>query len=334
MKALSKYITIGASGILLVGLFSKYPAPASRVLNIQNYLITVGGIISALVIAYLSAKIFNTKAERDNVQKQIDQLGERLTAYRQLLYFVMKSQQFWIKYDDVAKFKKKYPGLTFENMRTFPINDLSRRFWLEESEISHNTISLYTAMEAIYGFDEPTMPPWAYEKNISFNYSINDLLKYLEPSNQIWYYLEGRFSKHGIGLFNDTGLMPLYNQNFRELLSKADVTLKDKDFHREILADLGTKFYEILIPRMIDLIKENSGIPKSLLKTFYSLMTIMFFGVLLPLILQSISVPEQVDVFLTLSFVILTTLSLINFLFEFYFLLFEELHPNQRNSQT
>lgn len=83
MKKYTKYITVITLGLILTILFWKYPAPHDRILNIQNYLITVGGIISAFVIAYLSAKIFNIKTDRDNRQIQIDKLGERLTAFRQ-----------------------------------------------------------------------------------------------------------------------------------------------------------------------------------------------------------------------------------------------------------
>jgi hypothetical protein len=332
LKKFRKHITIGLVGFVLTFLFVNYPAPSDRILNIQNYLITVGGIISAFVIAYLSAKIFSIKTDRDNRQIKIDKLGERLTAFRQLLYFVMKSHDFWAKYNDIAKFKKKYHGMNYERLRASGDDELKRKFWMEETEISHNTISLYTAMEAIYGDTEQVMIPWAYDKAIIIKYTIDDLSKYYEPSNQIWYYLEGRYSKHGRGLFNDTGLMPLYTQNFRELLPKADIKHKGKDFHRELLADLGSEFYEFVIPKMAGLINENTGIPLGLLKTFYSLLAIMLFGVLLPIILQSLLVSDCLNISLTLLLVNLTTLSLLNFLFEFYDLINEELHPIKRRS--
>lgn len=329
MEKYRKHITIGLVGLALTFIFVKYPAPAERILNIQNYLITVGGIISAFVIAYLSANILSIKTNRDNRQREINKLGDRLTAYRQLLYFVMKSHDFWTKYGDIAKFKKKYPGMNYERLRGSGEDELRQKFWLEETEISHNTISLYTAMEAIYGDTEQGMIPWAYDKAVTIKYTIYDLSKFYEPSNQIWYYLEGRYAKHGRGLFNDTGLMPLFTQNFRELLPKADIKHKGKDFHRKVLADLGTEFYEFVIPKMSGLITENSGIPTGLLKTFYSLLAIMVFGVLLPIILQSLLVSDRLNIFMTLLFVNLTTLSLLNFLYEFYDLLYDELHPNK-----
>jgi hypothetical protein len=316
----------------LTVLTCKFPAPHERVLNIQNYLITVGGIISAFVIAYLSAKIFNIKSDRENRQIQIDKLAERLTAFRQLIFYVLKSSTFWIKYSDVAKFKREYPEMDYQRLKGTGEDKLRQKFWLEEEHISKGTISLYTAMEAIYDTDDIGLIPWTYDKAISFRYSLDDLSKYHEPCNQIWYYLDGRYSKYGLGLFNEEGLSVLYKENFNEVLPVADIRQKGKEFHRLVLANLGAEFYEFVIPKMAELIKQNTGIPKGLLKTFYSLIAMMTFGVILPITLQSLLVCNRIDTFLTLTFVNLTTLSLIHFLFEFYDLLQEELFTNKKSS--
>lgn len=328
MKQYIKFGIIGFVGFLLAYLFLNYPAPADRMLNIQNYLITVGGIFSAIVITYLSAKIFSVKTDRDNRQHEIDKLGERLTAFRQLLYFVMNSPVFWVKYGDIAKFKMKYPGINSERLRNPTKDEFCQKFWLEENDISNNTISLYTAMEAIYGESENGTIPWAYDKSITVKYTIDNLSKYYEPTNQIWYYLKGRYAKHGQGLFNDTGLTSLFIPYFRELLPKANIKHNGKDFHRELLADLGLEFYEFVIPRMAELINDNTGIPSGLLKTFYSLLLIVIFSVIVPIILQSLLISCSLNIYMTLIFVELTVLSLVYFLFEFYDLLYTELHPN------
>lgn len=328
MKNKNRIIIILIS-IFLTCLFICFPAPHERMLNIQNYLITVGGIISAIVIAYLSAKIFNVKTDRESRQKEINKLGERLTAFRKILFFVMNSNDFWVKYHDITTFKKKYPELTYERLRNNEEDELSQKFWLEENEISKSTISLYMAMEEIYEQKgDNHLIPYVYNKALSFKYSLEDLRRFHEPTNQIWYYLDGRFAKYGKGLFNDTGLYVLLQDNFREELPIADIKLKGKDFSRLLLAELGVEFYEYVIPKMAELIKENTGIPRGLLKTFYSLLAIMLFGVIFPIILQSINVPNSLDTFLTLCFVNLTVISLLYFLLEFYNLIYEELHPN------
>lgn len=328
MKNYIKIIILLFLFSILSLLFFRYPAPHERILNIQNYLITVGGIISAFIIAYLSAKIFNIKTDRENRQIQIDILAKRLTAFRRLLYFVMHSRDFWIKYDDIAKFKKEYPGLDYSRIRGDG-NDHLRDKFFEQNNISHNTINLYLSMEEIYNSKDQQFVPWAYEKIYTEKYTIEDLSKYHEPCNQIWYYLDGRFPKHGVGRFNDEGLSMLFTENFKELLPIASIKQKGKDFHRLILSALGSEFYEIVIPEMALLINQNTGVPKGIIKTFIALICIMTFGVLLPIILQSTMVSIQIDTCLTLSLVILTTLSLVYFLLEFYDLLYDEIHTNK-----
>ncbi len=329
MSKYLKFIVLVLVGTTLTCLFWKYSAPHERIINIQNYLITVGGIISAIVIAYLSAKIFSLKTDRDNRQIQIDKLGERLTAFRQSLYFVMRSREFWVKYNDIAKFKKQYPDLNYERLRDSGEDPLRHKFY-EQTEISHSTIALYLAMETIYDKKDTNIIPWAYDIPVTERYDIDDLSKYHEPCNQIWFYLDGRYGKYGKGLFNDEGLNPMDIEIFQEKLSIADIKQKGKDFHRLVLAELGNEFYEFVIPKMAELINHNTGVPNGLIKTFYSLIAIMVFGVLFPLILQSIFVCNRLDVFLTLAFVTLTTLSLIYFLFEFYDLLKDEIHTNKK----
>lgn len=334
VKQYRKQIILAAIGILLATLFISIPAPADRMLNLQNYLITVGGIISAFVIAYLAAKIFNIKSDRESRQKEIDKLTDRLTAFRKILYYVMHSRDFWVRYEDIAKFKKTYPELTYGMLRDSETEAVPEEFWAVQ-KISRSTITLYLAMEEIY--DEKrkgSFIPYAYDRMASFKYTLDDLAKFFDPTNQLWFYLDGRFAKYGKGLFNDEGLYQPLKENFREELPLADIKENGKDFHRLLLAKLGTEFYEYVIPKMWELIKHNSGIPITLLKTFYSLLAIMIFGVLFPIILQSIKVPNAIDVFLTLSFVLCTSLSLVYFLLEFYDLLHDELHPNANRSDN
>lgn len=324
-------ITIILIGLVLTLLFWNIPPPHERVLNIQNYLITVGGIISALVIAYFSAKIFNIKTERDNRQIQIDKLGERLTAFRQLLFFVMGSRNFWVKYDDIASFKKNYPSLDYEKLMGTGEDPVKDEYESQENKLSRGTIALYTAMEAIYNKKDKHFLPWAYERAPRERYNIDDLAHYYEPCSTISFYLDVRYEKHGKGLFNDKGLDNMYEDRFQEKLSIADERQKGKAFHRLLLASLGNEFYEFVIPKMEELINQNTGIPKGLTKTFYSLLAIMIFGVILPLILQSISLNKFMDTRLTLILVNLTILSLIYFLFELYDLFKEEIETNKKH---
>ncbi len=323
------FIFLAIFGLLIGTLFILYPAPPDRMLNIQNYLITVGGIISAFVIAYLSSKIFSLRSERDTQQMEIDKLSEKLTHFRKLLYYTMKSRDFWNNYDHIAMFKKNYQGLTYERLheQSDEKDELAARFWTEETELALSTIDLYCAMETISGpvIPEPGyLSTWHINKAVSFDYSIDELGKFSAPCSLIWYYLEGRYAKYGQGHFNDTGIWEPYQSSVIDIMVKINPKYKGKDFHRTILAEIATDFQEFYLPRLLELTRKNIGVPKSLIRTFNSLLFIMLFGVLLPIILQSLNVRNSVNVFLTLIFVWATSLGLLEFLFGFYNFLYDE----------
>lgn len=321
-----KEIILLTSGLVLAFLFIKFPAPADRILNIQNYLITVGGIISAFVITYLSAKIFNIRAERENRQIEIDKYSEIITDFRRLLYYVMSSREFWVFYSDIAKLRKKYPDVTYEMYHSQQVSYDQVKALRADEDLSSSTVDLYLAMFAIYGDpDMRTGSVWALDKFASFNYSIEELIKFYEPSNAVWYYLDGRYPKHGAGRFTDTGINPLWKKNVEDLFPKIDIKYKGAEFHRKILAEIGSECYEI-IPKLIGLIKRNTGVPKILLKTFYSLLAIMGFGVVLPIIVQSISICNTLNIFLTLTCVFATVLAIITFLLDFLDFLNDDVH--------
>ena len=331
MKDRISNILLGLFGLLVGVLLFLFPAPADRILNIQNYLITVGGIISAFVIAYLSSKIFNLRSERAARQIEIDKFSDKLTQFRRLLYYVMKSRDFWNYYDHIAKFKKQYNGLTYERLhrQSEEKDELATKFWLNETELSSNTVDLFCAMESIAGSADPEpgyMMTWHVDKAVRFDYSLDQLSQYFDPCNQIWYYLEGRYAKHGQGRFNDTGIWIIYKNDVSDLMARLNSKYKGQDFHRTILAEIATSFYEIDLPRLYELTRQNVGVPKSLLRTFNSLFFIMFFGVLLPIILQSLNVNDCINVTLSLIYVWLTSLGLLNFMFDFYKFINNEVH--------
>ncbi len=331
MKKRISYILLGLFGLFVGVLLFLFPAPADRILNIQNYLITVGGIISAFVIAYLSSKIFNLRSERAVRQIEIDKYSDKLTQFRRLLLYVMKSSDFWNYYGHIAKFKQKYSGLNYERLHRYSEekDELATTFWLDENELSSSTVDLYCAMECISGSADPEsgyMMTWHSDKSARFDYSLDELSQYFDPCNQIWYYLEGRYAKHGHGRFNDTGLLILYKNDVSDLMARLNPKYKGQDFHRTILAEIATEFYEFNLPRLYDLTRQNVGVPKSLFRTFNSLLFIMFFGVLLPIILQSLNVNDCLNVTLTLIFVWLTSVGLLNFMFGFYRFIYNEVH--------
>jgi hypothetical protein len=325
---LFKYLALLLVAIILVGLLISSPAPIDRIINIQNYLITASGIFTGIVIAYLASKLFSIKQERSVRQVEIDKLSEKLTSYRRILYAVMNSHSFWVRFDDIRKFDQKYPTLNFESLHSEGVEDeLSSQFWLDEKEISHTTVDLFKAMEAIYGGNPDGHGDyWVYQKTSFFNYSLKQLSTYHMPSNQIWYYLEGKYPKMTEGLINDNNLSPLFSDNVRGWFSQIDSKFKNKEFNRHTLAELSTDFYEIYIPKMIGLTRQNTDpLPRNVNMVFLNLVIIFIFGVVIPLYTQSLCLLDQWNRWITLSCVVTITLGFCNFFFDFYRLMKSEI---------
>jgi len=264
---------IESIGALMAILFVLIPAPAARILNIQNTLITAGGIISAFAIAYLSSKIFALREERADRQHEINILSEKLTLFRRLLYYVMTSD----------------------------------KFRSEEKESD-----LFAAMEKICGSSN-----WQTVTAARFDYSLSEIPEYYAPCNKI-----AQYNEH----FNDTGISIQHKNEVSDILTRIDVKYKSKEFNGSILSEIASEFHSHYLPMLERLTLQNTGIPDSLTKIFQSLFIIMISGVLLPIILQSITVNDNLNIYLTLLFVWVTSMSLIIFLINFYNFLMEDVH--------
>ncbi len=313
--------------VAIEALFLIFPAPSDRIINIQDYLITTGGIISAVVITYLSTKVFSLKSERGYTQEKIDKLAAKLTLFRRLLHYIMVSDGFWVRHEDIEIFKRKYAGLGYHELKDHE-NELANYFHLDEKQISQTTIDIYMAMECISG---PARVPgviltWHQDPSKTFRYTLEDLSNYYEPCNQIWYYLDYKFHKHSAHLINDTAIWPGYRDSAMELIGRIDKKYKGQEINRHIISEISANFYTFYIPTLYKLTKGNLGIPSALMKLFYALLFITCVSVIAPLILVSINIPSGLNTFLTLSLVWLTTIGLIVFINQFFHFLNDDVH--------
>lgn len=324
---ISKFTVIIALVVGAILLFLYFPFQDENIQMIQSNLITVSGILTGIVIAYLFAKQFLLIQKREEKQKEINVLSEKLTLFRKILYRVMNSHDFWINYGDIKKYKQKYKDVSFSDLHGNPKEkkELARKFWLDEKDICSTTADLYLSMEEITGPIE-TGELWAYERTNSYTYSLDYLRDCHMPSNQIWYYLKGRYGKHTKGLINDKAIWVLFKNDVTEFASQIDKKYKERDFDRHLLGDIGTDFHEEYIPRLIDLTNDNSkGLSKSMTTLIVTLTVILIFGVIIPLFIQTIDLKVNFSKIITFSSVLIVIAGLTNFLFDFYRMLNKEI---------
>lgn len=310
--------------IALLFTFYSFPATEDRMINIQNYLITVGGIISALAIAYLAGKIFSLRTERESRQVEIDKLADKLSNFRKFIYHIMNCPLYWSSFSDISRFKRSYPELNYQRLHSSKKDEDVTKFHLEENGISKNTIDLYCAMSAIYNEEKNGDDVlWPHQKYAKVNYTIEELQSYLDPINQIWYYLINRYEKHGKGILNDI-IDEEKIRNLHDIMPRIDIKYNGAEFSRKLIGEIASDFYTEFIPKHIDLTKLNSGLPKNLKATFMNLILIMVFGVILPITIQSIKLKESLNIYLTLTLVALTITCIIKLIIEFYNFMREE----------
>lgn len=318
-----KYIFIASALSAFIYVYNLKPFKADKLSDIQGNLINVSGIITAIVLAFLSSKIIDIVQKKIENQRIIDEISVKLTDFRKLLYCIMKSHDFWERLSDVRLFKAKYPGLTFSHLHSH-INDRKdevTKFWLEEPQLSGTTVDLFMAMEEITGPLEGA-ESWFYDDLHIYYYNVDYLERCVMPSNQIWYYLEGRYAKHTVGLIHDDKISVIYQNNVRDLVTKINPVYKSYDVDRTVIADIATEFHEKHLPITIELTKENEkGIPAGILIQFITLVVILIAGVVIPLGIQTINLEQRLSEALTFSMVATVLFSLIHFLFDFFKLL-------------
>lgn len=286
--------------------------------TILSNIITVSGIFSGIVIAYLASKVFQTREEYERRKVDIDHLSIKLTNFRKLLYYVMNSDTFWIRKDDITQYKKIYGEKDFDELH-FKKGDSksSSKFWLEEKSLSRTTIDLYLSMDAIFDDSDKT-PLWVFDRAAKFDYSLDQIRKYYNPSNQIWYYLQGRYEKHTRGLINDAKLNRRDECQIREHAALIDPKFKNRDVDKDLIAEVATEFYEIILPKLFELSELNQmGMPKGMKQMLVSIIWILIFGVIAPLFFSIFPFDDDINVILSQLSGSLIILLFINFVFDF-----------------
>lgn len=324
-------IVVTFLGMALAMLFVTYPPSYNRIQTLESSLITVSGILAGISISYIGYKISFVKAERHKLQSSFDSLSDKLTEFRRLIYFVYNSRDFWLRRLDIRKFRSKYPHLTYHQIHNQRETSKDRReFWLGEHDFSNVTADFFCALEAVYNEDlNQIVNAWPLDSIVGFDYSIEELKSFIHPSNQIWYYLDGRYEKYGVDEFADTGINPMYIQAVDESLGKINVKYNGVDFHRSILAEIGSDFSNKYLPIMIALKRAIQIKPLSLNRLFLNLIAVLFFGVMVPLCVQGIDIPESLECKIVSFCLGSTMLLLVDFVVGFYGIIEEDIVPRR-----
>lgn len=316
-----KFILSSGIVVVVTAIYCVKPYSIMDVQNVQNNLVSASGILAGILIGFLSTKLIQLADERYKSKVVLNELADKLTQYRKLLYRLLKSHNFWVYKSHVTTFKREEPTATFRTLHCEDkeSEEIRQKFWLDESEVilNHTTIDLYLAMEEITGNVNQTQY-WAFDSAIHHEYELGYLRRAEMPAYQIWYYLGSRYAKHTIGQINEEGLTKFERDDMNTLAATIDPKFKDRELDGALVADISNYFYEVVLPEMIRITDWRlKPITKSIKRLFSSLIIVLIAGVVMPLILQVLNLGE-VERVLTTVYVIAVIVCLLIFLLDLY----------------
>ena len=141
---------------------------------------------------------------------------------------------------------------------------------------------------------------WVFSETIKFEYSLDTILRYFYPSNQIWYYLSHKWAKYSEGVFNDTFLEKDYfSSKAVDLINRINPSYRGRKLDRLLLADIGSDFHGKYLEELYELTEANrADLPRSTRNLLFTQIILLGFGVLTPLVASMIKINPELQLFL------------------------------------
>jgi hypothetical protein len=280
MKRNYTLLIIAISLAISLGL-SKLDYNSVKVISLFNSLITVSGIITAIIIAYAANKIFEERSNRLKREIKIKDLFSKITSFRKIAYYISESDILWPHYDDIIKFKKEYKKMTYSNIHNqHDKTGQSLEFWNSEMPYNSSTIDFYLALKEIVG--DSAQVDWSFDPIYEDEYTFIEIEKLYHPSNQLWYYL---FHKHVRDIVIDKNIHPLFEEHFYKELKNIDEKYTTIDSIPTLCAEIGSDFESKYLPRVHTLMRKNvESLPLHFKLLIDMLLLIIIFGIVLPLL--------------------------------------------------
>lgn len=253
-------------------------------ITISNSLISSLGIIIAVVTTFIFTKIFNERTERIRRKRLIDEFSLKVNAIRILAFQLCSRSEFW-QNQSTYNLRTLYPDLNLFDLLRLKYDDYQKI--LDESGLSELTLQGYLGATWLKGDDG--FPMEILQPTFRKNYSIEELIGYLEACNAITAYL---YEYHGDIEFASTN--QYWKNNMLRELKKIDLNYSDVT-PKNISRALDYLSADI-IPKMIDLTQKNNGAQSTSVEGLYVDLILSCFLIVFAVISQSISFSAPIGI--------------------------------------
>ena len=263
---------------------------------------TVSGILSAIIITFLTSKVLQIRQERLAHIPELKNLTQKVHKFRNIINKLLHSHMWpdglWIYID------KNYKDLTYFDIRavTFVDSKITEQAskYIQDHKYG-DTGNLYLELKSFI-FDHPFDNTLYTEFEVPVYYSNEVVEKWVEYEcgNGLWYFFEYKRGLYEKALRVDT----VYDgdqKEIKEICLRIDKErYMDLDFGPELLSKLGNQFYQEIIPKLYRIqIYLDKGLPRIVKYLFILLGILIVFGVALPLLIKLFSLNSVFDVIST-----------------------------------
>lgn len=149
--------------------------------KILNLIITINGILIAVIATFLYSKILLERSERIEIKSEIDLLSLKLSSLRRIALSLLCSASFWIKPTNVIF--HNYPGIDIFSLREFNYEQL--REFLKKTNMGELNSQAFLGLHKLKGKDDAKL---SINQNYRKNYSLQELCEYRECCSFLYSY--------------------------------------------------------------------------------------------------------------------------------------------------
>ncbi len=292
LKDLVALIPLILSGVLVITigyfLWDRYynsPEFIDILNSILNTTLIISGVLAVVIMFYLATIVINLRNKRNNIVSDLDNVTQKMHNFRNIIDLLYRSKM-WLPG------LKQYLDEEYANLNFFEVKEFYKGYsklaieFLQENHPYQDTENLYLELKALLLTSpkekivtENIRYPRHYDKAI--------VEKWLEHKcgSGLWYYFGYKFGTYKSALDLDA----VYERHQDKIMTLAQSidseAFEDSSFNEVFLSKLGEYMNKDVIPKLHQFQTfAAQKLPKMVNYIFTIFITLVFCGVLLPLI--------------------------------------------------
>jgi len=284
-----------------------------RIISVRADIISISGILSGIIIAYLSSKVLQIRQEKINKLPDLKELTQKLHRFRKICHKLTHSNMW-------APGMESLLGNTYEGLTYFDVNEnkfVNSKISEQASQFiqdktKSNTSYLYLQLKSFESdifFDETVYSEFEVPKY----YSITILEKWIkhECGSGLYYYFDHEYSTYKNSLKLHEVIEEYQEDIIQACLYIDKERYQNQVFDNKLLAKLGTQVTTDILPRLLRLqLYIEQPLPKIITYLYIVLLLLITFGVSLPILIKVYDLDIIFDI-ISLSTILGTSIYLI-----------------------